>query len=463
MISRIKTVILLLLVSLSLFLTYQLWYGQKPAELTVDDVFEDIDYDEPRVLQDAIVPERIVFEDEGYYYIFSEGRSGFSTLWNNLSVLLQDIDGNFSEQHERLVDSGNNEEEENPVLVLTIIFRPPLPAGEKGPWLMNYNREAVTRIDFYCLHDSCWMVVHEAETGIKAAMDLNNRMKNRIIGIQRRIPIHNEIAHIQLDRLLLSDIFDRDIEIRSPIFVPVEDHSMRGIYLKAEEYDRDKLLKTFFVDYSLARVIEERDGGIIYTDGEKGLRLKPYGFEYSHPGLEEAQASSPYNDALQRSNALISFHGGWPKSLRLERLVFSGRARTFYYIAEWKTYYDGYPLYSGRPTRALFNDLGLFHFYRSLYYYDGEIYNEEGSDHNGIENETIASWSEALQKAISIFSDWLPGLDIRLRLEAMNLGYAVTGLENAPRGRPVWFVRINGEEVLMDAYTLQVIRRDELL
>ncbi len=462
MISRIKTVILFILVSLSLFLTYQLWYGQKPAELIVDDVFEDIDYDEPRVLEEAIVPERIVLENEGYYYTFSEGRFGFSVLWNNLSVLLQDIDGNFNEQHERLVES-SNEEDEKPILVLTIIFRPPLPAGEKGPWLVSYSGEAVTRIDFYCLHESCWMVVHEAETGRKAAMDLSERLKNRMIGTKNRIPVHREIAHIKLDRVLLSDIFDRDIEIRSPIFVPAEDHSMRDIYLKAEEYDREKLLKTFFVDYSLARVIEERDGGIIYTDGEKGLRLQTYGFEYSYPGLEEAQASSPYKDALQKSNALISFHGGWPEGLRLERLVFSGRARTFYYIAEWKTYYDGYPLYLGRPTRALFNDLGLFHFYRSLYYYEGEILNEEEFAHNEVENEIVASWPEALQKAISIFSDWLPGLDIRLRLEAMNLGYAVTGLENAPRGRPVWFVRINGEEVLMDAYTLQLIGRDELL
>ena len=467
MIEQLKTIILLILVALSLFLTYQLWYGQKPAELSADEVYEHVDVEKPRPLEETITPARIVLTDEVLtdeeltdeekgYFVFNEGEHGFDQLWEELSRLLKEINNDFLAEQ--------NFPKEKALNCLTFYFNPVMPAGEDMPWLTGISNESIENIKLYCLDDSYWLVINEAEHGAEQQLLLTDEQAERFREIISGVSTEDDVVYTFLTNELMSELFEQELDVRVPIYVPEGEVYMEKLSLKAEDLDRRLLLKNTFVDHRLARVIEEKDGGLIYTDGEKGLRMTDVSLEYSYPRLEEGQTSLSYNDSLHQCSNLISYYGGWPANLRLEKLALNARGRSFYYISEWMLYHEGYPFYTALPTRALYNDHGLFHFTRSLFF--PEIIdnnNEEWDIPHNEEREPVTGWDEALQAALEVFTGWSPGIELRLRLEAMNLGYAVTGSNNAPQGVPVWFVRINGEEILLEADTLQLISKEDLL
>ncbi|HHY37474.1 MAG TPA: hypothetical protein GX507_00835 [Clostridia bacterium] len=85
----------------------------------------------------------------------------------------------------------------------------------------------------------------------------------------------------------------------------------------------ESMLRSFFIDLSVLRQIEEKDGAVIYTDGRRGLRVYPCGMiEYTAPpqsvNLVSAlsQRRPALLDALSLSAEFVNSHGGWlPNSL----------------------------------------------------------------------------------------------------------------------------------------------------
>jgi len=485
MVEQFKTLLLLVLIGLSLFLTYQLWYGQKPAELVADDVYEQVEVEAPRPLEDVIVPGRIVISCEEGAHLYRKGAPGYEKIWDKLSALLQNIDNNFS------TDSQNAPPEEA-IMCMSANFDPPLPTGIEMPWLSGLSGSGIEGLDLYCLEDSYWLVVSPVDEG-KKYLPVGEERVGKLTGVMEELTAGSEPAYGYLgpesvlqekeeeaeeeatedndrdpgyfDPGSVLDELELDIDIVNPIYVPRDERVMKRVSLEAENLDQELLLKTFFVDYNLARVIEERDGGRLYTDGEKGLRLSDLGFEYSYPRLEEGQTAVSYSEALRSSSSLISYHGGWPDNLRLESVGLESRGGKFFYEAEWKIYLNGYPLISGQPTRIMFNDLGLFHFTRFLFKPAGAA--EAAADELilGADKEKIivADWSEALSKAVEELKERSEGFLTRMRLEDMHLSYAVTGSKASPRGTPVWVVKINGEEIILKADKLEVINEEDLI
>ncbi len=484
MVEQLKSLLLLLLIGLSLFLTYQLWYGQKPEELVDDDVYEQVDVEAPRPLEDALVPGRIVISGEETAQLYRKGASDFEKIWDNLSVLLQDIDNNFS-------GDSQNAPPEEASLCLRAYFNPLLPAGIEMPWLPGLTGGHVEKLDLYCLEESYWLAVSQAEAE-KKYLPLAEYKMNPVIDVMdelsagrkfaygylgpelvmeeheeemEEITANNDTDSVHFDPSSILGELELEIDIVNSIYVPLDERIMRKLNLEAESLDQENLLKTFFVDYNLARVIEERDGGQLYTDGEKGLRLTDTGFEYSYPRLEEGQTAISYSEALRSSSSLISYHGGWPANLRLENIELEGRAGTYFYKAEWKMYHNSYPLITGQPTRVSFNDLGLFHFTRYLFKPEGapgeaadEVILSAGKD-----KVKVADWSEALASAVEALEERTAGTLSRVQLEDMYLCYAVTGSNTSPRGTPVWAIVINGEEIILNADDLEIINEEDLL
>ena len=103
------------------------------------------------------------------------------------------------------------------------------------------------------------------------------------------------------------DIIDSDeqqlgweIKTRGEIYVPEGDIPAAEVRLGEEGIDREQLARAFFIDLSLARLIEERDGALYYTNGEKGLRIYPSGLvEFAFPRLKES-GQYFYSHALQK-------------------------------------------------------------------------------------------------------------------------------------------------------------------
>jgi len=448
LIEKIKSILLFLLVVLSLLLTYQLWYGQKPTQLIAEEVYERIIVEKPRPLEEVLTPLEIVVTVEDGYYIFRKGDPHYSQLWNITSKILQEANTPSDTINDMPVEEALN--------LLTYHIKPELPLGTGTPWLSESANSMVSEINLYSLEENLWLELSGPADGKVLHLQLTPEKVEAFNRLIMDISIENQMVYSILTDDLLAAVLAYELNVTAPIYVPLDSVKMNRVILRPEEIDRDLILKTFFVDHNLARIIEEKDGGLIYTDGNKGLRLTDTGFEYSSPGLEEGQVTSSYTEAMINSSSLISYHGGWHEGLRFENLYLDGWGRVNYYSAEWGFYHNGYPFFTSHGTRALFNDRGLIHCARSIYIPVDTIREND-------EQLSAALWQEALEAALKIFIARLFEKEQGLFIEKMNLGYAVIRSANIYKGEPVWLIQINGEKIFLKAESLEPLNKEDLL
>ncbi len=449
MTEKIKSALLFFLVGLSLYLTYQLWYGEQPAALLAEDVYERIVVEEPRPLAQVITPAvATIAADEGLY-VLREGDSEYYLLWESVSHMLQGLSQETISENQTLPEGAR--------LLAHLSFKPALPVGADLPWMTGAFPLTVSMLELYSIDNATWLVFSAESPNVPALqMPLPTDKASALREVAAQIRDSDKIAYTVLDLNQLAGLTDRDLDIRGQIYVPLENIYLDTLQLKAETIDRGLLLKTFFIDDSLARMVEEKDGSLIYTDGERGLRLTNYGLEYTYPRMDEAQVTLTYSDALTNCSSIISYHGGWPSGLRLESLAISGWGQTASYAAEWKQYYQGYQLQSNKLTRAYFNDRGLIHYTRALF-------TVESVNSLGEEQYPVADWYSALQKAIELFAVLQPDSDFTLRLDALELSYVVRSIGGTIRAEPAWFVKLNGVKFLLEADSLAMIKEEDLL
>lgn len=447
-IERIKSIVLLVLVSLSLLLTYQLWYGQKPTHLIVEEEFERVVVEKPRPLVEVITPAYLVLRTESGLNILKESDPGFYLLWETLSQQLQNLTEEFIAE-ENITGEGLPN-------LLTVYLEPALPVGSDLPWLPGIPSAMIGQIELFSLNELTWLALADSEDDTKTYLLLSPEKAVELTDLIAEISAEDRIVYALLSTDKLNGLAEQELSLENSIYLPQEPVYMDYLILRSETLDRDLLLRTFFIDYKLARIIEEKDGGLIYTDGERGLRLTNVGLEYSYPRLETGQTTISYPDALENSSSLISYHGGWPVGLRLEGLNMIRRGLAVSYEANWRTYHEGYPLYINKPTRAIFNDRGLIHYTRTLFVVENEITDNE-------EQLPVAEWTIALQAALDYFDAVNPGNQSGLRLEEMELGYVLTRSANLIQAEPVWVFQINGFQFFLRAVDLDLLSKEELL
>ncbi len=445
---KIKSVLLFFLFGLSLFLTHQLWYGQMPAQLLEEDVYERLMVEEPRPLENVIMPKLIVGSIEESTYVFKKGEDDYESLWEELSYSLQQISINDAVE-ESMSPEGSKK-------ILTYYLQPELPVGEGLPWLAEASYAKIEMIELYTDNVNKWLVLSEAGNNHKINLSLSSEKAERFRELFDEAHFRNNISYTRLTNDQLEMLSSYELEVTESIYVPLESLYMDEVALKPEVLDHDLILKTFFVDYNMARIIEEKDGGLIYTDGEKGLRLTEVGLEFSSPRNEIGSVTAIYPDALFNSSSLISYHGGWPEDLRLDEFSLSGWGRTVHYNAEWRMYYNGFPILTRQPTKALFNDSGLIYYTRFIFTPDDDIMVGEGQ-------KAVALWYDALEKAVTLFKNQVSESVNVLHLEEMRLGYAVTNSSGYYRGEPVWWIKISGETFTLQADQLNSLDEEDLL
>ena len=446
---RLKSIILLVLVCSSLFLTYQLWYGQQPAELIADeDIYERVIIEQPRPPEQIVFPETIVIPVESGYYAFREGEQIYYRLWE---TLLEQLHSAFVRNPAGIV-SGFPEEAP---LLLSCYLRPLLPVGSESTLLPLLPESELARLDLIEGSEAYWVRLFTAEEEVLAEAKLTSAQAATLKDLIGVAVAEERVLHNLLTGDAAASASGLDVTVTGVIFLPQEQIDLVRLPVKPETIIREQLLKTFFVDYSLARSIEEKDGAVIYTDGERGLRLTSGGFEYSYPRLEEGEANQTVAEALNSSGALISYHGGWPAGLRLERIEQARLGRSVTYSTQWRMYYLGYPLYAAKPTRIVFNDRGLIHFNRL-------IYNIPNLNQDQAENRITAGWQEALRVALELTPAETLEQPEDLKLEAFNLGYAIVAGVNELWAEPVWHLQIDGRRILLRADNLVQIQMEDL-
>lgn len=445
---KIKSLVLLILVFLSLFLTFQLWYGQQPAEVIADeDIYEQIIIEQPRPPEQIIFPETIAIAADSGYYILREGEQFYYRLWETLLAL-----SNAAASSDNLVEVGNAE---GAPILLTCYFKPFLPVGSDHFILTDLPEGDIERLELKTESGAFWLWLIGTDDEAKFITELTDEQSALLANMIADFIAEDHLIYRRLNSDLISAAVDQDLIINTPVFVPQEEVLLARLPVRSEIIDRDQLLKTFFIDYSLARTIEEKDGAVIYTDGEKGLRLTPRGFEFSFPRLEEGEANQTDVEALHNSGILISYHGGWPAGLRLENISQTRRGRAVSYSVQWRMYYQGYPIYAGKPIRAIFNDRGLIHFSRF-------IYTIHSAEPDMLEPRSAAEWQEALRAALNYYHQDNKARDDDIKLEAFNLGYAIVAGGNEIVAEPVWHLQLNDSKILMKADNLLQYKPEDL-
>lgn len=444
---RIKSFLLLVLVSLSFLLTYQLWYGQKPTHLIAEEIYERGIAEPPRPLVEAITPSKIVVTSDDGYYLHKEGNLGFHLLWGAVSQLLQEYGKDNVAVISTVLESGNN--------LLTFYMQPDLPIGLELPWLTGLPYMQISKIDLLSDGESTWLVLSDSENISKLDLlippENAEELMNLIEALNDDILLYKRITTEDL-----AELAEENLIIEKSIYVPIEPIYISALIVKPEILDRDLLIKTFFVDYSLARIIEEKDGGLIYTDGEQGLRLTDIGLEYSYPRMESGLSTISYPEALKSSSSLISYHGGWPANLRLEQINLIRRGRSVSYEAKWRVYYKGYPVNTKKSSRAIFNDRGLIHYTRTFFFAEGAIADSD-------ELLPAAGWRDALKAVLDIIMIEKPGITAELKLERIEIGYAIIKSDNGFRAEPCWLIQVNGVKYFLQAHNLEWFDEEDIL
>jgi len=444
---RTKSLLLLVLVSLSFLLTYQLWYGQKPTHLIAEVIYERGIVETPRPLLEVITPSQVVVEAENGFYLLREGTLSFYLLWGAVSQLLQDHGKDAVAANSIGIESENN--------LLTFYMQPELPVGSELPWLKGLPYMQISKIELLFDNESTWLVLFDSENVSKI---------NLLIPPDNAAELHSLIRELNDDIILyekitvedLAELSGESLFLGESIYVPQEPLYMDSLIVKPEILDRDLLIKTFFVDYSLARIIEEKDGGLIYTDGEKGLRLTDASLEYSYPRMETGLSTISYPEALKSSSGLISYHGGWPANLRLEQISLIRRGRSISYEAKWRVYHEGYPINTKKASRAIFNDRGLIHYTRAFFFAAG------ATAENG-ELIPVAVWNDALKAVLDFIKIERSGITTDLKLERIEIGYVIIKSANGLRGEPCWLIQINGVKYFLQAYNLELFNAEDIL
>ncbi|MCR4430326.1 MAG: two-component system activity regulator YycH [Tepidanaerobacteraceae bacterium] len=136
------------------------------------------------------------------------------------------------------------------------------------------------------------------------------------------------------------------LKIARGIYVPLQSYILPTYGLKRDKIVSDRLASKFFDDFSVVRKIEETDGAVIYTDGQRALRIYRDGtLEYSFPGVKEQKRNVSFYDALKSALDFINSHGGWPQGGFLSSYdVLSQDAGANQYRFKFGLRINGYPL-----------------------------------------------------------------------------------------------------------------------
>ncbi len=467
---KLKTILLVVLVLTSLVMTYLVWYGMPPYEETEVVFQESFFFEEPKEKVETIKPEQILIPvEEEQKVILNQQQEKYEQIWTEIKPLLEE---NLSEEEQ--VGSDQLPEDD---ACLMVEFDPPFPIEiEHIPYLAGLNQ--LMRLEFYFASETFIRLEGEEEFQYELPEDDFVELQEMVADFEDSDLPRYELLELEADNDENEDIedLDLDLDIEDPeeieleiiqdIYLPVEEVEMYNyIDLMREDLALEELLQAVFVNHKLARQIEEPDGTLIFTDGEKGLRVSKY-LEYTAPKLEGSAATHSYDGAIQEANEFLCYYGGWPDGLYLDAISRTDETGIpggeGYFNARWRYYHQGYPVVGNLgETEVKFNDRGLYFYQRTLF---------APGDSTG-EKKNISWNKKVLSRALEFYVEQNIEEYINednesaesFHLEDIYLAYHLEDFieNNLARAYPVWVVEIEGEVIYLDVSELNPFWRGE--
>ncbi|MGF7049321.1 regulatory protein YycH of two-component signal transduction system YycFG [Paenibacillus sp. DS2015] len=129
--------------------------------------------------------------------------------------------------------------------------------------------------------------------------------------------------------------------IKGSYYIPESDIDMVEAEFEIGVYDTEQMQRSLFVDPSITRNIREKDGSEIYTDSKRSLQVRQEQkwMSYTDPAALPAGESSAGSDVLAAID-FVNQHGGWNGDYRLS-VVGDGEPEN---KVVFQQYYGAYPV-----------------------------------------------------------------------------------------------------------------------
>ncbi|NLJ34341.1 MAG: hypothetical protein GX349_07105 [Firmicutes bacterium] len=342
---RIKTIILILLVGLSMAQTGLLWYGLRPLPApTLTPPPGQAQLGEEKETMDLITPTRAFLSlGEGRYALLSPSGEAFGAAWKRVAAKLRQEETWLQREWEPLPQAPDLElpgtyQWEFP-LTLRLDYHRDLLLSQPGP-----ARE-LPPLAHLILSPSKDAYVHDGEGNYYPFL----------LGMAGAAPGAEAATWAPEDPgLLYQGPQGGDPSYAPGVYLPAGELSLPTLKAVVEKLPADSVTGTFFADMSLVRTIQERDGALIYTDGQRALRLYPSGvLEYGYPSLRAKGPSLPPAAAFERGRHFVDQHGGWPAEVRLSTIRVENRPDGQHYQLTYRQYEGDIPLLLPAPALSL--------------------------------------------------------------------------------------------------------------
>ncbi len=299
---------LVMLVVISLFLSFTIW-SQVPGNFSALKMTNDDKKVDPSLL---VRPEKIlVYMGNSFSTILKQSSPLYDKTWSISKELLK----NHSNTTPELVGNINRE---NFVRIkgLEIFFPTPLPANF---FKQLFNIESV---DFSPLEGKLidsFLLVDDGQFSVYLA-DSDNSLYKIGKDSKRNQDLNSVIREIDDSNppLYAGLTADVNLKVVGDVYVSLVPYELPVYSLKQEQVSEEQIASMFFPDFSVTRRIQERDGTVIYTDGQQGLRLYDDGaFEYNMPVSRETRKAQSFYESFNTAVDFVASHGGWPKGAYL--------------------------------------------------------------------------------------------------------------------------------------------------
>ncbi|MBN6187269.1 hypothetical protein JQN58_09815 [Aneurinibacillus sp. BA2021] len=356
-VERIKTVVLLALIVLSLLLSMFLWNSTPKLDSLIPS-----DYVAPQPIghkyevTDVIRPSAMLFHTgEGRHRKADVESAVYKDVLNRMNMW------SFYD----MVSAQLTREEWEALIMkkktLEIVYNHEIPADIASQLFMLRGRmdgelHSISRILLY-------------ENGDKSAVYALLISTQE----QRAIRARTSIAPEELMKLLLPEKIDglpeqwlyrafvdgmenrirpSRYEFYDPLYLPKERAKMSRYRYFYQPLTVQQVLDAMFVDVSLTRQVTERDGTMIYTNGSQSVSIpvdRSY-LLYRYPRHEEENTAGERAnyDALNSALSFVNQHGGWTGRYYLEDIEETNTwSRSGSVSYRFRQYVGAYPLFNG--------------------------------------------------------------------------------------------------------------------
>lgn len=323
-----KSFILIVLIGISLMLTYGLWsYQPNYDPLSKTPLVNEVDIGgQEDTKKDIIAPSKIIYHTNGNYYGFSNPtrqrhlfRNMQSWVMSNFEV--KDADGRKAKNYE-----------------VEVIFPSAIPMDLVGS-TFDFNEDVIL---------PSWPLKRMYFTfeSAKASLKVQFMSEN---GKQQATAIINDSENYEalwsgiqsLDGMRKHILFN---EKHTPIYLPAETGDLMKRSFVAESIDANQFVNALFTDPAVVmrpNLAAKNSGETYYSDDRRQMRVyhDGQGMEFVNPYTNENDQMDAMG-LLERSIANINEHKGWTDDYHLLDIdAPSHRVR-------YQMFMDGYPIYS---------------------------------------------------------------------------------------------------------------------